>query len=104
MVSNEINLKIIYTKEKNQQLDLYSVCEEIPEDSWPPVGTKTFVNLVLVKSEKQSTASKQYCISEDADKVIVKKEKIEYQEVFEEYQTSTVFLVMPIRLQLKKKK
>ncbi len=73
MVSNEITLKIIYTKEKKQLLDLYSVCEEIAEDSWPPVGTKTFVNLVLVRSEKPSTDSKQYCISEDADKVIVKK-------------------------------
>ncbi len=49
MISNKISLEIVYTQEKKQLLNLYSVREEIPEDSWPPVGTKTFVNLVLVK-------------------------------------------------------
>ncbi len=93
MISNKINLEIVYTQEKKQLLDLYSVREEIPEDSWPPVGTKTFVNLVLVKSEKQTTDSKQYCISGNADKVTVKKEKVKYEDLFAEYQSGALIVI-----------
>ena len=46
VASNDIKLTVIYTPAKKRLLSLYSTWSEVPEDSWPPVGAKTFINLV----------------------------------------------------------
>ena len=91
--SNDITLTLIYTLAKKRMLNLYSVQSEVPQDSWPPVGTKTFINLVLIKKIRQQSDPKHYALSGDADKVIAQKERIEYSEVFGEYKSSELVLV-----------
>ena len=93
VASNGITLTLIYTPAKKCLLNLYSVQSEVPKDSWPPVGTKTFINLVLIKKVSQQSDPKHYALSGDADKVIAQKEKIEYSEVFGEYKSSELVLV-----------
>ena len=93
VTSNDITLTLIYTSEKIRLLNLYSVQSEVPQDSWPPVGTKTFINLVLIKKVSQQCDPKHYALSGDADKVIEQKEKIEYSEVFGEYKSSELVLI-----------
>ena len=93
VASNDITLTVIYTPAKKRLLSLYSTRSEVPEDSWPPVGTKIFINLVLTKNVSQQSDPKHYALSGDADKVIAKKEKIEYSEVFGEYKSSELVLV-----------
>ena len=95
VTSNDFTLTLIYTLEKKRLLNLYSVQSEVPKDSWPPVGTKTFINLVLIKKVSQQYDPKHYALSGDADKVIAQKEKerIEYSEVFGEYKSSELVLV-----------
>ena len=95
VTSNDITLTLIYTLAKKRMLNLYSVQSEVPQDSWPPVGTKTFINLVLIKKICQHTDPKHYALSGNADKVIAQKEKekIEYSEVFWEYKSSELVLV-----------
>ena len=93
VASNDITLTVIYTAAKKRLLSLYSTRSEVPEDSWPPVGTKIFINLVLTTKVSQQSDPKHYALSGDADKVIAKKEKIEYSEVFGEYKSSELVLV-----------
>ena len=93
VASNDITLTVIYTPAKKRMLNLYSVHSEVPKDSWPPAGTKTFINLVLIKKVNQQSDPKHYALSGDADKVIAQKERIEYSEVFGEYKSSELVLV-----------
>ena len=93
VASNDITLTVLYTPAKKRLLSLYSTRSEVPEDSWPPVGTKTFINLVLTTKVSQQSDPKHYALSGDADNVIAKKEKIEYSEVFGEYKRSELVLV-----------
>ena len=93
VTSNNITLTLIYTPAKKRMLNLYSVQSEVPKDSWPPVGTKTFINLVLIKKIRQQSDPKHYALSGNADKVIAQKERIEYCEVFGEYKSSELVLV-----------
>ena len=93
VASNDITLTLIYTPAKKRMLNLYSVQSEVPKDSWPPAGTKTFINLVLIKKVNQQSDPKHYALSGDADKVIAQKERIEYSEVFGEYKSSELVLV-----------
>ena len=93
VASNDITLTVLYTPTKKCLLNLYSAQSEVPEDYWPPVGTKTFINLVLIKLCKHYKDSNHYVVPEDADKVIAQKEIIEYSEVFGEYKSSELVLV-----------
>ena len=93
VTSNDITLTLIYTLAKKRMLNLYSVQLEVPKDSWPPVGTKTFINLVLIKKICQQSDAKHYALSGDADKVIAQKKRIKYSEVFGEYKSSELVLV-----------
>ncbi len=51
--SNKITLTVLYSLAKKRLLDLYSRQREVPPDSWPPVGTKSFINLTVVQSGKK---------------------------------------------------
>ena len=76
VASNDITLTLIYTLAKKCLLNLYSVQSEVPKDSWPPVGTNTFINIVLIKKVGQQSDPNHYTLSGDADKVIAQKERI----------------------------
>ncbi len=53
--SNKITLTVLYSLAKKRLLDLYSRQREVPPDSWPPVGTKSFINLTVVHSDQEQT-------------------------------------------------
>ena len=92
--SNDITLTVLYTPAKKRLLNLYSTQPEVPKDSWPPVGTKTFIDLVLIKKINEQSDPKRYAaLSGDTDKVVAQKQKIEYSEVFGEYKSSNLVLV-----------
>ena len=91
--SNKITLTVIYQTDKKQLLKLYSIKHEIPKDSWPPVVSRSFINLALVKSSRDDTHVYDYSVRGDADDLIAKKEKIEYKEAFGEYKSGELILV-----------
>ena len=91
--SNKITLTVLYPPAKEQLLHLYSIHREVPPDSWPPVGTKTFINLVLTRSDTEHSDLRNYFIRGNADKVTAQKEKIEYEQIFSEYKTGELILV-----------
>ena len=91
--SDEINLMVIYPPEKDHLIKLYSLMEnEVPIDSWPPVGNSTFINLVLIKQSPISRCD-YYTVRGDMDDILESKKRVEYEEVFREYREGALVLV-----------
>ena len=87
--------KTIYKNEDKQVLmKRYLKKPEVPcGDTWPPVGTRTFINLALIKSSGKPCKS-DYSVRGNADDVIARKEKIEYEVAFEKYESGATVLVL----------
>ena len=93
MCSNKITLTVIYQTDKKRLLSLYTANNEIPQDSWLPEVSVTFINLALIKSSKDHKHVCDYSVRGDADDIIAKKEKIEYKEAFGEYRSRELILL-----------
>ena len=91
--SNKIILTVEYPPIKKRLLDLYSVSNEVPSDSWPPSGTRTFINLVLIESSKELTDVTDYSVRGSADKTTAEREKVKYEQVFGEYKGGELILL-----------
>lgn len=76
---------------------LYSSMPEVPKDTWPPVSSKKYVNLALIKQDQinfSATYAQQHCtIRGDMDDILQQKDKIEYDEVFSYLQIGQVVFV-----------
>ena len=91
--SNKITLTVEFSQAKKLLLDLYSATSEVPSDSWPPSGTRTFINLALLESSKEPTDVTDYFIRGNPDKVIAEKKKVEYEQVFYGYSSGRLILL-----------
>ena len=87
--------KTIYKNEDKQVLmKRYLKKPEVPcGDTWPPVGTRTFINLALIKSSGEPCKA-DYSVRGNADDVLARKEKIEYEVAFEKYESGATVLVL----------
>ncbi len=93
LVSQGTKVKIVYSQEKESLLMKYACQREVPKDSWPPVITNTFTNLVLIKKTKMQSNKYSYTIRGNIDDIVESKEKIEYEKVFGQYQSGSLVLV-----------
>ncbi len=93
LVSQGTKVKIIYSQEKESLLLKYVCQREVPKDSWPPVITNTFTNLVLIKQTKMQSNKYSFTIRGNIDDIVESKEKIEYEKVFGQYQSGSLVLV-----------
>ncbi len=91
--SDEISLSVIYPSGKKELLEFYFLTDrDVPQDSWPPVGNPTYINLVLIQQKPMSTCD-YYTIRGDMDDILESKEVAEYEEVFREYREGALVLV-----------
>ncbi len=93
LVSQGMKVKTVYSQEKESLLLKYACQREVPKDSWPPVITNTFTNLVLIKKTKMQSSKYSYTIRGNIDDIVESKEKIEYEKVFGQYQSGSLVLV-----------
>ena len=91
--TNKITLTVLYEAAKKRLINLYSAKSVIPEDTWPPTVSKVFINLALIKSSKDCMDIIDYTIRGDADDIIAKKERVEYKQVFGEYNSKELILL-----------
>ena len=91
--TNKINLTVLYEAAKKRLINLYSAKNVISEDTWPPTVSKVFINLTLIKPSKDCMDITDYSIPGDADDIIAKKEKVEYKQVFGEYNSKELILL-----------
>ena len=95
LTSNPITLTIVYPPAKKHLLNFYSTVKEVAaiKNSWPPVVSKTFINLALIKSSCGPRSKVDFSVRGDGDDIIAKKEKVEYEEVFGEHEGGGLVLV-----------
>ena len=91
--TNKITLTVLYEAAKKRLLNLYSAKSVIPEDTWPPTASNVYINLALIKSSKDCMDIIDYTIRGDADDIIAKKERVEYEQVFGEYNSKELILL-----------
>ena len=72
---------------------LYSVRKEVPRDTWPPVGTTTFINLVHIKQNGEITLDYDYSVQGTIDDIIKNKQMIQYKNVFGSFKEGGLILV-----------
>ena len=93
VISRAVVVEVVFPPEKKCLIKRYSRQREIPENLWPPVGTNTFINLVLIKQDKEKTRDHSYSVLGDMDDIIKEKETIEYKQVFGKYVKGGLVLI-----------
>ena len=74
---------------------MYSAQPEVPKDTWPPVSSKKYINLALIR-QKQVNYGAQYAhltIRGDMDDILQHKEVIEYDQVFQSLRCGQVIFI-----------
>ena len=74
---------------------VYAAKAEVPEDTWPPVGSKKHISLALIK-QQQIDYSSDYAhmtIRGDMDDVLQQKNIIEYDEVLNSLKSRCVLFI-----------
>ena len=77
VTSDVIILTVSFPPEKEPLILMYRDLNEVPQDSWPPVGACTFINLALIKKDKQSGSDHyNYSVRGSVDDILESKEKV----------------------------
>ncbi len=94
IVSNKVTLTVLHPVAKKTLLDLYSVNTRVLQDEeWPPVGTETFINLVLNKCNTQNTKTSQDYLGRKNTQIPEPNFTIEYEKLFGSYKSAALILV-----------
>ena len=91
--SRPITLTVNIASVKKALVDRYSTQPEVPEDSWPPAGTNTCINLALIKQGNIAGEYARKTIQGDVDDIMMEKESIEYDEAFANLESATRLLI-----------
>ena len=91
--SRPITLSVNFASVKKALVDRYSTQPEVPEDSWPPAGTNTCINLALVKQGDINGEYARKTIQGDVDDIMTDKESIEYDAAFTNLESATRLLI-----------
>ena len=86
--------KFLFQSEVRKLLvENYLQSPEVPCSSWPPVVSKSFVDLALIETSGQPLKS-DYSIQGDADDVLAKNTEVEYKKMFGYYERKKKFLIL----------
>ena len=92
--SEHINLIMNFSPAKQKLINVYLKERDVPSDSWPLVGTDTYINLALIELEHSEQSNpNHYTVRGNADDIIAKKVIVEYEKVFCEHETGALVLV-----------
>ena len=72
---------------------MYSKLREVPRNTWPPVGTNTFINLVLIKQSCEIARNYDYSVRGNMDDIVKSKEIVKYESIFSKYVEGGILLV-----------
>ena len=90
-----INVSVNVSLLKKVLVDRYCAQPEIPEDSWPPRSSNTYINLALIRQGNIEKAGEyaRNTIQGDIDDVLANKDSIEYEDVFTDLESGTRLLI-----------
>ena len=90
-----INVSVSVSPLKKVLVDRYCAQPEIPEDSWPPRSSNTYINLAMISQGNIEKAGEyvRNTIQGDMDDVLANKDSIEYEDVFTDLESGTRLLI-----------
>ena len=93
--SEQIKISVSVPPLKKVLADRYCAQPKIPEDSWPPRGGNTYINLALIKQGSIEKAGEyaRNTIQGDMDDIFANKDSIEYDDVFTNLESGTRLLI-----------
>ncbi len=86
-------LKVIFSLEKKNLLKFYKRIPEINNDSWPPVGSSSFIKLALIKEDRLYNKIHDDSVRGDMDDILKEKETGEYKLLFQKYEEGAFVLI-----------
>ena len=86
-------MSLIYCSEKKCLIDRYSLLKDIPTDSWPPVGTSTYIELALIHEKRNIKKKGDYSIRGDIDDILKDKDIQEYKSLFSKHEHQALVLL-----------
>ncbi len=84
-INGEKTLKVIFSPEKRNLLDIYSNNSDISSD-WPPVGNVSFIKLALINEFSPMNKIHDYSVRGDMDDILQEKNVGEYELYFQKYE------------------
>ena len=93
LASSPVTLTVKYRKDKKCLLDLYTAQNEIPQDSCPLVSLNTYVDLSLIKANKQQNNDSNFCVEGEIEAILEKRERVQYEDAFSKYERGALVLV-----------
>ena len=88
----EVELDVKFSLEKAELINLYQVLQEVP-NSWPPVGTSTYIELALVHNNQRDNKEFDYSVRGDMDDILESKNIIKYEDLFAMYKKGTLIII-----------
>ncbi len=86
-------LKVIFSLEKKNIMKFYKRIPEINNDSWPPVGSSSFIKLALIKENRPYNKIHDDSVRGDMDDILKEKETGEYKLLFQKYEEGALVLI-----------
>ena len=93
LTSTPATITVIYPPDKECLISLYSSLSEVPDDSWPLASAKTFIDLVLVRTNRSQHKCTSVFIEEEMEALLGDKERMEYKDAFSQYECRALVLV-----------
>ena len=93
LASSPVTVTVRYHKDKKCLLDLYTVQSEIPQDSWPLISLNTYVDLSLIKTNKQQNNDCNFFVEGEIEVILEKRERVQYEDAFSKYERGALVLV-----------
>ena len=95
VISEPILLEVSISPIKMILVDRYTTEPEVPEDSWPPVSSNTYINLALIKQGSLDMTGEyaRKTVQGNVDDILTDKESIEYENTFTNLENTTRLLI-----------
>ena len=80
---------------QNGLTSMYLDQPELPKDTWPPVSSKKYINLALIKQEAADYRKKitQFTVRGDLDDILKDKEMIKYEGIIKSLKSRNVLFI-----------
>ena len=93
--TEQMHLSLYQTDSKFKKYfsNTYKVKKEVPENSRLPSTSDQFINLAMIGKRKTGKEEFAYAVQGDMDDILEGKEKVEYEEVFGQYESGSLLLV-----------
>ena len=91
--SSLATLTVTYPPDKKCLLDLYSSWNEIPQNPWPLVNASIFIDPALIKIKNIQNRQHSLFMQGKMESILETMEKVEYLNVFHEYERGALMLV-----------